>query len=606
MTTTIENPVGQEIILSAARVEIAAGEAQKQPAVNIVAYTGGIMNVGSWGSIVINLAGLDCGGAIPLLVDHDPGLDNVLGKGEAKVLIGQLHVAGNIVGSTAAAKKVLDLARDGFPLQASVGVAPEETTRLAPGEKIEINGRTVVAPRNGLTVVAKGKLREVSVVTMGCDSRTSVAIAASKGAGDDDVLTTERVRVASIMKLTTKHPEIAAKAVNEGWDSTKTELEVMRASRPKAPTTWVPATFVANSTVLEASLLTRMGYSKLAEKTLGAEAMERAEGLRANSLVDLCRAALLADQQEIPNNRMELVRAAISTLSLPTALGDVAHKILLNAYNESPATWKTFCAVTNVSDFRTAKAIRPTFVGELEELPPGGEFHHGTLKEAVTDIQAKTFGKMLSVDRRDIINDDLSLFNTTAEALGRSAMRALSDLVYSTLLANTNSFFGTPHGNYVSGIDSLLSVDSLSRAIALMLAQKDSENRNLDIRPVTLLVPPEQYQMGKMLLESDLIQRAANTPMGNPLKNAVSLEVEPRLSNTARFTGASDKAWYLFATPADAALIVCFLNGVQSPTVEFFGLNSDVNTLAMSWRVYFDYGCGFGDYRAAVLSKGQA
>jgi len=602
MTTTIE----QEIVLTAAKVEIAAGEAQKQPAVSIVAYTGGIMRVGGWGDIAINLAGLDCGGAIPLLVDHDPGLDNVLGKGEAKVLIGQLHVAGNIVGSTAAAKKVLDLARDGFPLQASVGVAPEETTRIAPGDKVEINGRTVVAPKGGLTVVAKGKLREVSVVTMGCDSRTSVAIAASQGVGDDDVLTTERVRVASIMKLTVKHPEIAAKAVSEGWDSTKTELEVLRASRPKAPTTWVPASFVANSTVIEASLLSRMGYRAMAEKTLGAEAMERAEGLRANSLVDLCRAALLAEHQDIPNNRMELVKAAVSTISLPTALGDTAHKILLNAYNESPATWKAFCAVVNVSDFRTAKAIRPTFVGELEELPPGGEFKHDSITEAVTDIQAKTFGKMLSIDRRDIMNDDLSLFNTTADALGRAAMRALSDLVYSTLLSNTNAFFGAPNGNYISGADSVLSVDSLGRAIALMLAQKDASNRNLDIRPVTLLVPPEQYQTAKMLLESDLIQRAANTPMGNPLKNAVQLGVEPRLSNTARFTGASDKGWYLFATPSDAALIVCFLNGVQSPTVEFFGLNSDVNTLAMSWRVYFDFGCGFGDYRAAVLSTGQA
>jgi len=222
MTTTLE----QDIVLAAASVEIAAsGQAAKQPSVNILAYTGGIMRVGGWGDIAINLAGLDCGGAIPLLVDHDPGLDNVLGKGEAKVLIGQLHVAGHIVGSTAAARKVLDLAEGGFPLQASVGVAPEETTRVGPGERVEINGRTVVAPKGGLTVVAKGKLREVSVVTLGCDSRTSVAIAASKGAGDDDVLTAERVRVSAIMKLTAKTPEIAAKAVSEGWDATRTELE---------------------------------------------------------------------------------------------------------------------------------------------------------------------------------------------------------------------------------------------------------------------------------------------------------------------------------------------------------------------------------------------
>lgn len=607
--------ISENLVLAAAQVEIEAGAEKKQPAISILGYGGGIMRVGGWGDLCIDLTGLEAGGQIPILADHDPRLSGIVGHGMAQVREGKLYVAGAITDTTDAAKQVIDLARGGFAFGASVGVEPTEQVRISAGEVVKVNGRTLTAPRNGMALIQKGRLREVSVTALACDTSTSVAIAAARRNTMDTNTTTEvqeqveaeRNRAAEITRLCGgKHPEIQAQAIKDGWDPTKTELEVLRAARPKAPTVWVPTTFLADHTVIEAALLSRMGKSTLAEKSLGTEAMERAHGLRANTLLDLCRAALLADHQDIPNNRMELVKAAISTMSLPVALGDTAHKILLNSYNESPATWKAFCSVTNVSDFRTAKAIRPTFVGELEELPPGGEFKHGTITEAVTDIQARTFGKMLSIDRRDIMNDDLSLFNTTAEALGRSAMRSLSDLVYSTMLSNTNAFFGTPHGNYFSGADAALSVDSLSRAIALMLAQKDSENRNLDIRPVTLLVPPEQYQMAKTLLESDLIQRAANTPMGNPLKNAVQLEVEPRLSNTARFDGASDKAWYLFATPSDAALIVCFLNGVQAPTVEFFGLNSDVNTLAMSWRVYFDYGCGFGDYRAAVMSKGQS
>lgn len=608
-TTTLEN-----ILLAASTVEIEAG-AQKQPAISILGYGGGIMRVSGWGDLAIDLTGLEAGGQIPILADHDPRLSGIVGHGVAQVRDGKLYVAGAITDSTDAAKQVVDLARSGFAFRASVGVEPAEQVRISAGEVVKVNGRALTAPRNGMTLIQKGRLREVSVTALACDTSTSVAIAAARRNAMETNTTTpvaeqveaERNRAAEVARLCGgKYPELQAQAIKEGWDATKTELEVLRASRPKAPMTWVPSRIEASTTILTASLMTRMGYGKLAEKTLGPEAMQRAEDLRASSLLDLCRAALLADHQEIPANRMELVRAAISTMSLPTALGDTAHKILLNAYSESPATWKTFCGITNVSDFRVAKAIRPTFVGELEELAPGGELKHGTMKEAVTDIQARTFGKMLSVDRRDIINDDLSLFQDTAQALGRAAMRSLSDLVYATLLSNANAFFGAPHGNYLSGVDTCLGLDSLSRGIALMLAQKDSENHNLDIRPTTLLVPPELQQMSKMLLESDMIQRAANTPMGNPVKNVVNLEVEPRLSNTARFTGASDKAWYLFGTPSDAALVVAFLNGVQSPMVEFFGLESDVNTLAVSWRVYFDYGCGFGDYRAAVLSKGQA
>jgi hypothetical protein len=105
---------------------------------------------------------------------------------------------------------------------------------------------------------------------------------------------------------------------------------------------------------------------------------------------------------------------------------------------------------------------------------------------------------------------------------------------------------------------------------------------------------------------SDFMQRANNDlPTGNALKNAVSLEVEPRLSNAARFDGTSAKAWYLFSGPADAALIVAFLQGQQSPTVEFFGLDSEPNKLAVSWRVYFDYGAALADHRAAYKAKGE-
>ena len=56
-----------------------------------------------------------------------------------------------------------------------------------------------------------------------------------------------------------------------------------------------------------------------------------------------------------------------------------------------------------------------------------------------------------------------------------------------------------------------------------MLAQRDDEHRDLDIRPRTLLVPPELQQTAKELLQCDFIQRASNDlPTGNALKNVVA------------------------------------------------------------------------------------
>ena len=111
----------------------------------------------------------------------------------------------------------------------------------------------------------------------------------------------------------------------------------------------------------------------------------------------------------------------------------------------------------------------------------------------------------------------------------------------------------------------------------------------------------------RQLLESEYVQRPEDVPTGNSLRRAVNLEVEPRLSNTVKFgSDASAKQWFLFALPGTVPMVVAFLNGKQTPTVEFFGLQQDVSRLAVSWRVYHDFGAALCDPRAAVKSKGEA
>jgi hypothetical protein len=201
------------------------------------------------------------------------------------------------------------------------------------------------------------------------------------------------------------------------------------------------------------------------------------------------------------------------------------------------------------------------------------------------------------------------MFNDTAQAFGRTVARRLSDLVYTVLLANGGSFFAAGNSNYFDGAATNLQASSLATAVAMMRAQTDADGAVLDIAPKTLLVPPELEVTAKGLLQSDFIQltdsAAAGAPTGNVRKNALALEVEPRLSSAA-FTGYSVLAWYLFASQTDAPMIVSFLNGAESPTVEFFGLDADLNTLGVSWRVYHDFGAALADPKAAVKSKGEA
>lgn len=132
----------------------------------------------------------------------------------------------------------------------------------------------------------------------------------------------------------------------------------------------------------------------------------------------------------------------------------------------------------------------------------------------------------------------------------------------------------------------------------------------LDLQPSALVVPPELEQTAKALVTSATLQRyvASNTdnaPMGNPLVNVAQVVVEPRLSDSD-YSGNSATGWYLFSDPLNAGIVVGFLDGNETPTLEQFGLDSDPSSLAYSFRVYHDFGVALADFRAAIKSKGAA
>lgn len=627
MTTLVKD----DLLLTASEVEIEAFSTRKQPRVSIVAYGGGIMSVGRWGPVAIDLDGLDASGQVALLADHDSRVSGVVGHGDAQVLDGKLIVEGVLSGAGDSAKQIVEMTRGGFQFQASVGVVPVEHERIQPGKTIEINGRSLSAA-SGFTLIRTGTLREVSITPLGADASTSVAIAASRKitkemnmevheVNEQTIRADERERLTQIENICRspgsgwgtsqqKVNELKASAVAgeiEVADLSAQLLNILRESRPTMSGVR-RQTSVGGVTMLEAALLNRMGLAELGEKSLGALAMEHADDLRATHALDLCRAALRLDGVEEPHGREEMVKAALSTYSLPVALGNVANEVLLDAYTDAPSTWRAFSSIRSASDFKDQTAIRPSFTGGLQQVAPGGELKHSSVSEWTANYKIDTFGKVLSIDRRNLVNDDLPVFDQTARAFGQAAMRRLNDLVFEVLLANAGGFFSAGNGNLIEGVNTALSIDSLGQAITAMLTQRDSEGNDLDLRPRTLLVAPELQTTAKAILESEFIQQIAEKqPTGNSLRRAVSIEVEPRLNNAAKYGAtASNKHWYLFSAPNNAAMVVAFLQGKQSPTVEFFGLDQDVNRLAASWRVYHDFGAALIGPRAAVRSKGEA
>lgn len=631
----------QDLLLTTGTIEIAAADGRTPPRVEILAYSGDVMTVAPFGPLVVDLQGMELPAEIPLLADHQNTIGAIVGQGTPAIRGGKLIVNGTANVTTEAAKQIVALAKDGHRFQASIGATPLESRRVVTGDTIQANGRNIKAATSFL-LVTKSRLREVTICALGCDAGTSVSIAAKHKESTmttttettSDILAAERQRVTDIEaafadlefltgdSLQERAGKLRLEAINGGLTLAELQpkllrllrddiqLAQIRASRPQGPSIRSSQNDAGSAQHIAAALMVRSGFESAAEKAFGEQVMEQSRRMHGHSLPDLCRAALLIDQRECPTSRDAMIRAALSTGSMPVALGDSANKVLIEAYRTAPASWRTFAAVKPAANFKTQKSIRPTFAGDLQELPNNGDIKHGSFTEETYEWSVGTFAKQFQIGRQDIINDDASVFSDVVPGLARASARTLNNLVATKLLANAGSFFATGNKNYFAGATTNLQSSSLATAIQMLRQMKDAEGNLLDLQPSVLLVPPELETTAKELLTSTEVQRyvASGTdraPMGNAFANVAALAVEPRLSDSG-YTGNSAVAWYLFTDASNAAVVVGFLDGQQYPTLETFGLDHDINRLAFGFRVYHDFGCALGDYRAAIKSKGAA
>ena len=631
-----------------------AGASTALPKFRMVAYTGGPMKVAGWRHpVVIDLAGLAIPSqSRPIRFGHDAaaGVGHTSAVG---VEDGRLVASGVISRDTHAAKEVVASARNGFPWQASVGASVEAFEFLRENQSATVNGREVQGPLN---IVRRATLGEISFVDLGADGGTTASIAASgeaagagggrdggdaggtptAGAGglgtSDSVrdlraqMAAETDRIASIRRLCAgAHATIESQAIREGWDATRTELEVLRASRPKAPAgPAIHANGHAGVTqkVLEAACILS-GRLETPEKHCDErdlEAASRAFG-RTMGLQELLLHAAWANGYSGRTFRdwhgvMDAafgrpgadVQASIgnSTISIAGILSNVANKFLLEGFFSVERIWRNICAVRSVTDFKTVTSYRLTGNDGYEKVAPGGEIKHGTLGEESYSNKAETYALMLSIDRTDIINDDLGAITTVPRKLGSGSGKTINEVFWAAFMANSG-FFTVGNKNYISGADTVLSIDGLTKAEVTFMDQVDSDGKPIGVLPSILLVPTALSAMGSQLFKSlELRDNAAGVkyPITNPHQGKFRVEVSRYLGNP-KFTGNSTKAWYLLADASDLPVVeMAFLNGQESPTIETAEQN--FNRLGIQMRGYHDFGVALQDPRGGVKSKGEA
>lgn len=334
-----------------------------------------------------------------------------------------------------------------------------------------------------------------------------------------------------------------------------------------------------------------------------ADAAPGAQELRGYSMIEMARESLRRESGSTVNfgDNMELARAAInSTSTFPAIMSNLANKSVMVGFNEAETTYQIWAGKGSNRDFKEAARVALSEAGNLELVPEGGQFKQDSFGEASARTKVATYGKLFSLTRQAIINDDLGMFAKIATKYGSAAKRLVNKMVYAQLTGNVKmqdkvALFDSKHGN-VAGTGEALSVKAIAKAITAMRRQKGIQGEaTLNVTPKYLVVPPELEMTAYQIVNSTAAVDGVNSGVVNPYKGRFIVVADAELTDP--------DAWYLVADATQHDTIeVTYLNGVETPRLE---TRQGFDVDGIEYKVAFDCGVSALDFRGLYKNAGK-
>lgn len=293
----------------------------------------------------------------------------------------------------------------------------------------------------------------------------------------------------------------------------------------------------------------------------------------------------------ISDSRDRIIQRAMHTTSdFSALLGSAVGRVLHAIYGEIQAPLKTVANLSNLPDFRARSVVRLGGAPSLERVNEHGEFTYGTLGDAENGWRLTTYGRILSLTRQALVNDDLQGFATMLRKFAQAAARREADELVAILLT-PNLVDGSAlfHADRSSLIDKKLTLAGLGGAVKALRLQKEEDGGLILQEPATLVVPVALEMTARQLVASF----AANTA-DTVQPYSLGVVVEPRLD------AASPAAWYLVAGN-QSALEYGYLDGAQGVQItQREGFEID----GLEVKARLDFGCGWVTPVGWVKSSG--
>lgn len=227
----------------------------------------------------------------------------------------------------------------------------------------------------------------------------------------------------------------------------------------------------------------------------------------------------------------------------------------------------------NAPDFKSMSVVNLAGAPDLLQTNEHGEFKYGAMTDGKETYALTTYGRIVSLTRQAIVNDDLRGFDRLVGAFGNSAARLENRTVYGILTTNANMGDGGAlfnatavttaggHANLTSS-GTAISIDSLGVGRANMRAKKGLQSEELNLAPKYLIVPSTKEQLAYQYTSSQYVPATAATV--NEFRTGGRTALEPVVE--AILDANSTTAWYLAAdNGAIDTVEFCYLDGAEGP-----------------------------------------
>lgn len=338
------------------------------------------------------------------------------------------------------------------------------------------------------------------------------------------------------------------------------------------------------------------------------------EDLLGHDLLRIAEKCLLMSGKSIRGTDKEIVGRAMTSSDFPYILANLATKSMQQAWESTSETWRTWCSVGSVPDYKTYYDNSLSEFDDLEEVPNSGEIKKGSFSEKTpeqyhVDLYAKTF----KITHVMVVNDDLGAITQMPARRAEAAARKIGDVAYAVLTANGNmgdsiaifSQASTRLNDAGSGYQSAPGIANIGEGIRAMGMQKDiAGKRRLNIRPQYFLAPKSLEGVSEVFFKSDKFSDNSTVATDstfastrvNPYGGSYFTRVyEPRLDDD------STTAWYLMG-PKGRTVKVVFRNGQEAPTLEMHPSGFSIEGL--EYCVSIDVGAYATDFRGMYRNEG--